>query len=358
MDEGSARGAGGRPLIVTQDQDLLEQLLRLCAAAGVAADLVESVEAARPAWFRASAVLVGEDLAPAVATGFARRDLVILVSAARNQDTLWRLAVAVGADDVVLLPSGQLELAARLSDLADGPSRARTVAVLGGCGGAGASTLASGLALTAGRGGRRTLLIDADRFGGGIDLLVGCEDVPGLRWPEVATTHGRVTAAAFRAALPAVGDLAVLSFDRSGADAVDPTTVRSMVGAGQRGCELVVVDVPRQLDEPAAEAARCADLLVLVVTTDIRGVAGAQLLLPTVRELCTTVRLVVRHVPGTAVSAHTVADTLGLPLVAGLPTRASVTRGINDGLGPLSRRGLQRACAALLHLLDPREGLQ
>lgn len=351
MDNGSSSGA--RPLIVTQDQDLLEQLLRLCAAAGVAADLVESVETARQAWLRASAVLVGEDLAPAAATAdFARRDRVILVSAAREREALWRLAVALGADDVVLLPSGQLPLAARLSDLADGPFRGQTIAVVGGSGGAGASTLATALALTAGQSGRRTLLVDADPFGGGIDLLVGCEDVTGLRWAEVAMTHGRVTAAAFRAALPTLGDLAILSFDRSRAMVVDPTTLRAMISAGQRGAEVVVVDVPRQLDDAAAEAARCADVLVLVATTDIRGVAGAQLLLPSIRDLCANIRLVVRRLPGTTVSASAVADTLGLPLVAELPSRVSVTRAVNDGLGPPSRRGLQSGCRAVLQLLS------
>ena len=29
--------------------------------------------------------------------------------------------------------------------------------------------------------GQKTLLLDADPLGGGLDLVVGCEEVPGLR---------------------------------------------------------------------------------------------------------------------------------------------------------------------------------
>lgn len=343
-----------RPLIVTRDQDLLEQLLRLCAAAGVTADLVESVERARQPWARASAVLVGDDLAPAAAhLGLARREGVVVVSAAREQAALWRLAVELRADDVVLLPAGQLRLAERLSDLADGPVRGTTVALVGGSGGAGSSTLAGALALTAAKRGRRAHLIDVDALGGGIDLVVGCEDLAGLRWPQVAATHGRVSAAAFRDALPTVGDVAVLSFDRSGLPLAAPAVVRSMIGAAQRGAELVVVDLPRRLDDSATEALLSADALLVVATSEVRGVASAQAMLPALRELCADIRVLVRDLPGSDLTPQTVADALGLPLCAGIPSCRRVTRSVNAGLGPLTRGGLERACRLVLEGLDP-----
>ena len=354
MDTGQSGGA--HPLVVTQDQDLLEQLLRLCAAAGVTAEVVDSAAAARPLWSRATAVLVGDDVAAATARlGLLRRDNVVLVSAAAEDTAMWQLAVMMRADDVIVLPSGQLRLAERLSDLADGSGRGRTVAVVAGSGGAGASTLASGLALTAADRGCRTQLVDADPLGGGIDLVVGCEEAVGLRWPEVASTRGRVTAAAFRAALPTVGELAVLSFDRTSEALDDPSVMRSMIGAAQRGCELVVLDLPRRLDLPAIEAALCADVLLLVATTDVRGVAGAQVVLGAVRDLCSDVRLALRRVPGAALTSEAVADTLGLPLVAELETRSSVSRSVNQGLGPIARGNLQRTCLSILHVVMPSQ---
>lgn len=352
MDNGSSTSA--RPLIVTRDQDLLEQLLRLCAAAGVTADLVESAEQARQPWARASAVLVGDDLAPAAARlDLARRDGVVLVSGAREQAALWQLAVELRADDVLLLPAGQLRLAERLSDLSDGPARGTTVALVGGGGGAGSSTLAAALALTAAKRGYRTHLIDADALGGGIDLVVGCEDLEGLRWPQVAATHGRVSAAAFRAALPTVGDVAVLSFDRSGSPLTVPGAVRSMIGAAQRGAELVVLDLPRRLDDTATESLLSADVLLVVATSEVRGVASAQAMLPALRELCADVRVVVRDLPGSDLTPRAVADALGLPLCGGVPSCRRVTRSINAGLGPLPRGGLERACRHVLDTLEP-----
>lgn len=346
MDSGSS---SGRPLIVTHDDDLQEQLLRLCAAAGVTADLVEVVDHARQPWARASAVLVGDDLAPAASRlGLLRRDNVVLVTAARDHVDLWRLAVAMRADDVVQLPRGQLRLAERLSDLADGPARALTLGLVAGSGGAGSSTAASALALTAARSRRRTLLVDADPQGGGIDLVVGCEGAAGLRWPEVAATQGRVSATAFRSALPTIGDLVVLSFDRTGTPLGDPAVMCSMLAAGQRGSEVVVVDLPRRLDEAAADALLCTGIQLLVATSDVRGAAGAQATVGALRELCGDLRVVVRNVPGSDLSAQTVADTLGLPLAAELPTSRRVARSVNDGLGPLARGGLERVCRALL----------
>src|SRR5436305_6782155 len=46
------------------------------------------------------------------------------------------------------------------------------IAVIGGCGGAGASTLAASLAVTALAAGRRAILFDADPLGGGLEPLV------------------------------------------------------------------------------------------------------------------------------------------------------------------------------------------
>src|SRR5436305_706525 len=46
------------------------------------------------------------------------------------------------------------------------------IAVIGGCGGAGAATLAASLAVTALAAGRRAILFDADPLGGGLEPLV------------------------------------------------------------------------------------------------------------------------------------------------------------------------------------------
>ena len=81
---------------------------------------------------------------------------------------------------------------AELSDAAeaarDDGRRGAVIAVIGGRGGAGASVFATALAQSA----PDALLIDADPWSGGIDLVLGTESETGLRWPDLALQGGRL----------------------------------------------------------------------------------------------------------------------------------------------------------------------
>src|SRR5699024_10728965 len=90
-------------------------------------------------------------------------------------------------DEVVLLPSGTARLVGLLSTPVE--SSGSLVAVVGAVGGCGTSTVAAALAVRAsGRG--RTLLVEADPRGPGIDLLLGSEAEPGLRVGDVRSDLG------------------------------------------------------------------------------------------------------------------------------------------------------------------------
>src|SRR5262249_57553694 len=83
-----------------------------------------------------------------------------------------------GAEGVVPVPWGAHMLLGRFTAAAElaeqlATRAGRVVVVLGGRGGAGASVLAAGLAVTAARAGLQTVLVDADPLGGGVDLAVG-----------------------------------------------------------------------------------------------------------------------------------------------------------------------------------------
>lgn len=339
--------------MITEDPELVEQLLRLSAAAGVTPEMAAGPDTARRSWRRAAGVLVGADAARAVAEArMARRDGVVLVSAAPATPMLWQHGLELHADAVTVLPQGASELVGRLTDLLDGADPScSTVGVVAARGGGGASTLTAALALTAAREGVPTLLVDADPLGGGIDLVVGCEDVAGLRWPDVAATSGRVSYAALRGALPTRERLSVLSWDRGVATAVDAATMRSILSAGQRGSRFLPVDLPRRLDDSAAEAAACCDVLVLVCPTDVRSIAGAARMVLALGDLVAEIRLVVRHGAGPSATADSVSELLGLPLLGAVPTRRATARSIDDGLGIPSRGGLAGACRLLLREL-------
>lgn len=91
-----------RPLVVTSEPTLLEELLRLCDAAGTPPVVAADPEALRRAWQGASLVMLGAELAEA-ATQFPRRSRVVVVGS--SGDRLWELAADVWADHVAVLPS-------------------------------------------------------------------------------------------------------------------------------------------------------------------------------------------------------------------------------------------------------------
>ncbi len=190
-DHATAEGPGATgPLVVTEDEGLAEHLLRLCAAAGTEPRLIRGAPPTRELWEAASLVLVGDDRA-AHCSGLGRRGGVLLLGLDLDDPGVWVRAVQLGAEHVLFLPDAEAWLLDRIADAAegDGPP-AVTVAVLGGRGGAGASTLACALAVTAARAGRRTMLIDGDPLGGGLDVLLGGETARGLRWPDLAARAG------------------------------------------------------------------------------------------------------------------------------------------------------------------------
>lgn len=342
-------------LLVTGDPDLRAEALRLCAAAGLTPEVLDTVEAARAGWRAAGSVLLGEDAAVAAAgMALPRRDDVVVVTRHTETDTLWRAAVAVGAAEVLRLPLDQERLVGRLTDAVEGAGGADVIAVLGARGGAGASVVAASLALRAARR-RRTCLIDTDPLSGGIELLLGSEDEEGLRWPDVAVTHGRIGAAAFRAALPQHRGVTVLSWSRGVAVPVEPATMRTVLAAAVRSFEVVVLDLPRQRDAASVEALAVTRHLLLVATSDVRATASAAAMLPALQAQGARVQLVVRTTGSASPSPEMMAASLGLRLAGVVPTRRSVARSVDNGFGPPRRGVVATRCDAILDSLADRE---
>lgn len=337
------------PLILTEDGALLDDLLRLCAAAGARAQVGHGPPD-RDRWESAPLVIVGDDAAARL-RGSGRRRGVVLVSRAPESPELWRHAVEVGADHALVLPDGEKWLVDRIADVAEGAGcPALTVGVLGGSGGAGASTLACALALASARAGRRTLLVDADPLGGGLDVMLGAEEAEGLRWPAFAGSRGRVGGGALEEALPALHGLRVLSWDRGEPVPVPPQAVRAVLAAARRGGGSVVVDLPRHADASASEALAQLDLALLVVPAALPAVAAAGRTAAAVRPVVRDLRAVVRPArsdrSGRGPDGAEVARLLGLPHAGDLPHDPGLPAAQDTGRppghdprGPLARFG-------------------
>lgn len=342
-----------RPLVLTADPDLLDDVLRLAAAAGTEPDVADHVAAATESWRTAPLALVGADLVDdLLASGLPRRPgLLVLTRGPDDDRVLWRKAMTAGAEVVVLIPDSDGWLVDRLASVGPGAPRATVVAVVGARGGAGASTLAVGLSLAGARGGWRTLLVDTDPYGGGIDLALGAEDETGPRWKDLAASGAPPpTPEALTAALPRCGEVTVLAWSRESPAIVPPSVVELALGAARRGADLVVVDVPRTFGDAARVALSAADVVYVVCPAELRACAAGQRVVATVRTYVDDVRVVVRGPVVDGFDAVDVAEALGLPLAGFLDPEPNLERAYQRRRPPGSggRGPLARLCRALV----------
>lgn len=374
-----------RALVITRDRELLDDLDRVAAAAGCELDRADGAPAGRPGWSSAPLVLLdAAAVGECAAAGFGRRRGVLVLCRGEPPPDLWRRCMEVGAEEVLSLPGAEPRLVDALADAVDATARpGRSIAVVGGRGGAGASVFAAALALVALRRWRRALLVDCDPLGGGLDYLLGAEEVTGLRWPQLGLSGGRVAATALHDALPAVsadgGRLTVLSCgrDRSlpngsalngsafngsalngsafngwGPDGWEPSAeaVAAVVDAGRRSGDTVVCDLPRHLPDAAVAALSRADLVVLVVPAEVRACAAAVPVLDRLQALGAPVRLVVRGPSPGGLLPVDVSRALGLPVLTAMRPAAGLAAALDAGRLPIrsTRSPLARAAATVL----------
>jgi secretion/DNA translocation related CpaE-like protein len=334
-------------LIVTGDDALLDDLLGLVALSGREPRVVPDASMAGPAWAAAPLVLVGTDALPSRPP--LRRPGVLLVGRGTPTSDLWRDAVRIGAEDVLDTTHDAVALRA-LIEASAGAIGAPVVAVAGAAGGLGATTLASVVARRAVDRGSRVLLIDLAPEGGGLDLALGAEDVPGARWSDLDPLEGVIDPAALLGALPCVDDLVLLSGDREG-DPPDEAATVQLLQAARRGVDLVVVDAARSW-WPALSWFGAPDPVgVLLAPADLCGAAAGRRAATAFGPWVDDLRLVVRTGRGRTAPADQVADAVGLPLLAALPDDARAPSAREQGRMP-SLRGRSPWSAVAQRILD------
>ncbi|MBJ8346049.1 septum site-determining protein Ssd [Antrihabitans sp. YC2-6] len=361
MDDGTPRR---HALVIMGDAAARQESARIAAAAECF--LIESAwPVGRPAWTRATVVLLDAETARMAAQELLpRRPGVVVIADGVPALEDWQSAAAIGADNVLGLPGDESVLVALLGERPEaGSGRGAVIAVLGGRGGAGASTFAGALALTANATQFREhcLLVDGDGHGGGIDLLLGAEHTPGLRWPALVLEGGRVSAAALHAALPAVQQgVSVLACGR-GDSAGEPSAaaVRAVVEAGRNVGDLVIGDIPRRGCDVAEALVESADLVVLVVPAELRASAAAEVVARYAQSRNSQCGLVVRGPAPGGLQAADIAKALGLPLLAAMRPEPRLSDRLERGGLRLRKRGpLRTAAESVLDAVAERSGVR
>jgi secretion/DNA translocation related CpaE-like protein len=339
------------PLVccVTGDDALHDECARIAAVAGVAFEGVPTAGSDPGLWTRADLVLLGADVGELPPQ---RRGSTVLVGGPADHQTLWQRAAALGIDHVAELP----EAAGWLVDFVgrrrtDKPS-GLVVGVVGGRGGAGASTTASLLACAAAHDGAAALLVDGDRLAGGLEAALSEHPLEGLRWPDLAAASGAINPEQLAASLPRVDGTALLSWPAGARRSVPVPgpAVAAVLDAARTAFDLVVIDVGRGR-EGLEDFGWASDRILVVATGTLGGALSAAQL---VHELPPVpLGAVIRGGTAEGIDAEHIADLIGCPLVAQIPHLRRAPAAAEAGrLMELARaRPIRRLSAAILEAL-------
>jgi secretion/DNA translocation related CpaE-like protein len=333
-------------LAMIAEPTLRDDLDRVAAAVGVRVVHASNVlSVSRKAWSAAAAIVLDEAATVGCGrSGLPRRPHVLVLTGGDPEPATWAAAIEAGASQVLRLPAQEQDLVRALADAAesarDGGNRGAVVAVIGGRGGAGASLFAVALARTA----VDSMLVDLDPWGGGIDLLVGAETTPGVRWPDLALQGGRLNWSAVREALPRHHGITVLSGTRQDCE-LEAGAVYSVVDAGRRGGVTVVCDLPRRLTEATEIVLETADLVVVISPCDVRSCAATATIIPVFAAINPNIGLVVRGPSPGGLQADEVAAIAGVPLLASMKPHPRLAEQIEFGGMRLPRRSALAAAA-------------
>lgn len=253
------------------------------------------------------------------------------------------------------------------------------IAVIGGCGGAGASTLAVSLAVTALGAGRRAILFDADPLGGGLEPLVALGTVTiasGERfraarsWPHGVAPPGpgpdpggERRPQPRRARQPGRGrtepDLALVTWSGSDGDPIPVAAMRNAVRVLRTSADIVVVDLPRVVDDSTQLVLSEATHTLVIATVSERAAVSTSRLLPRLSVVGPQPQLVARLPSRDELTAREFASLLDAPLAGvlrparnAMPKRASLPQlggRCAPSLARLSRRIIE------LCIADPAE---
>ena len=279
-------------------------------------------------WQNASLILLGEDVREAPATDHADRILVVLDG--DEPSSAWKRAAHLGVEQLAVLPSAAEWLSGRMIAAVEPPvAPGVTVGVVAGCGGAGASVLSCALARRAGPD-VSTVLVDADPLGGGLDLVLGAEQVPGPRWADLSASRGQLRPSTLSQALPRHEGLAILSWGRDDILDLDPDVFDDFLAAAGQAFDLVIVDLPRHA--PPQWTRRCHHVL-LVSPARVRSAVAASQVAKRLSQSHPDVRLVVRDTGAGGLDAELLAESIGLDLAGSIRDDRGLSAAVDRGEG-------------------------
>lgn len=298
---------------------------------------------------RAHVALFDAPRAPEFARAAYRPGLFMLAEGPSDID--FETAMKAHAQDVFVLPAETAGLLTAIGEIAASNARGNgeevagtVIAVVGAAGGAGSSVLAAAIAREA--ADTHPVLIDAHPYSGGLDLLLGIEDVPGARWGDIRIGEGEVHREDLHTAFPATSDgIAVCTTARSTvADlvVVDSAAVDALVRPLSASGVTVVDTAPDAL--PGV-----CDVAVVVAPLEVRAAAAAARIAASYRAQSLPVTLVARHREWSSLTTGELEEITGHSVCAEVPSLPRLTREVEvSGFPSRPPRALRDAARNVL----------
>lgn len=230
----------------------------------------------------------------------------------------------------------------------------RVISVVGTAGGVGASVLASALAMRASELGAAVVAVDARPYGGGLDVVLGVDEFPGIRWRDLADAAGPLDGVEIFGRLPLADRCGVLSFDREFPVVPSGEVLSAVVTALRSVSDIVVLDAPRAGECWEGEVAGVSDEVIALTGTTVSALAGAAASVPHLDAVHDVLWLACRTDRGAAADLdQRLPHLLDVPFLGAVPTDHKVEACLTDGRPPPDRGRLAKAVDGILTRLRP-----
>lgn len=251
---------------------------------------------------------------------------VVLLTFDQPDTNIWQKAAETKAKYVAFLPDAREWLLQNL--VAQPILNRKVIGVVGSSGGLGSSLIASILAIESAKQKQPTLLIETDRFSGGLDVLWGIEEVSGTRWPDLKV-NGELTSNDLIQSFPNSNNVSILSTDSG--DPRLPDNFVDLISDLSEQAECTVIDLLDPIDPNFLELINLCTEVIVVVGGTIRSTNAANQLIGLISPKPIS-GIVVRKIPGSGLDALSIAKTLDCQLLAQINTDPKITEHIEQGL--------------------------
>lgn len=360
--------AAPRLLVLSANDAVRSRAVRAAAAANATVDLATTISSSA-GWLQPRAVVVDAEHAPELARqSLPRRENVFALADEGLTAPQWQACLALGVSQVMSTAAVDRFLVQLMAQEQSAAPRANigaagwVCAVVGGCGGAGASVFAGAVACIAAdrtaTARQGVLLCDLDPYGAGVEVLLGMESHTGVRWPDIAAGGGHLDGAALHQVAPQLsihgGSLSVVGFGPGLVIPPEPDTVHATVQAATRHGSRVVLDVARLPMDITERALAAATLTVVVIPAQVSACYATAKVISRLQGMTADLAAVVRGPSVGGLTAAEVADTIGVPLVATMRPQPGLARRIDAGrgIGTPPDGPLGRAARAVVQKLE------